>query len=163
MEHFVEAHEGEVGYYISNLDEEDITTWCETCGDRDRIIFSFDENEKKEPFRSLFKYCIRNMIFSRQKMNEQLQLFDAHLTGEIEAADEILYAIECEVECNLNIMQELLENNSLTTSQYEKIVKYTKLMLEREYNYFEKLGLIGNGVKKQKLTRLHDPGEKKSR
>ena len=153
MEHFVEGHDGEVGYYISSLDEETITAKCESCGDRDWIILSFDENDKKEPFRSLFKYCIRDLIFSRRKMNEQLKLFDAHLIGEIEAAGEILYAIECEVECNLNIMEELLEKNDLTTKQYEKIFKYTKLMLEREYNYFVKLGLLDDGERKLKLSK----------
>lgn len=40
MEHLVESHLG--GYYVSDLDPEQITAYCESCGDSDWILLSWD-------------------------------------------------------------------------------------------------------------------------
>lgn len=43
MEHLVEGHLG--GYYISNQDPEIITEYCDTCGDSDWILCSWEEGQ----------------------------------------------------------------------------------------------------------------------
>lgn len=40
MEHLVESHLG--GYYVSDLDPEQITAYCESCGDSDWILLYWD-------------------------------------------------------------------------------------------------------------------------
>ncbi|MBO4600952.1 MAG: hypothetical protein J5634_01810 [Bacilli bacterium] len=139
MEHLVRSHDG-CGHYISNNDSEIITAWCEICGDRDDILLSYDETNIKEPFRSLFRYFIRNLIFSRKKLNEQLDLFDVDIIGNDKAIDEILYIANCEIEDSKYILKELYEEKYIDEELYNKLIRYLDLMLFREFKYFDKLG-----------------------
>ena len=52
MEHLVESHLG--GYYVSSLDEEIITKYCEECGDSDWIILSWEEGQMMEALSDYF-------------------------------------------------------------------------------------------------------------
>ena len=52
MEHLVESHLG--GYYVSSLDEEIITKYCEECGDSDWIVLSWEEGQMMEALSDYF-------------------------------------------------------------------------------------------------------------
>lgn len=59
MTHLVKKHDtGE--YCLSEGDPSTLTRKCEECGDRDKIIFSFENDKKVEAFESYFSQVKKN-------------------------------------------------------------------------------------------------------
>ena len=67
MEYLVESHLG--GYYVSNLDPEVITAYCESCGDSDWILLSWEKGHMMETLIQYFselKHSTENIEKNRQ-------------------------------------------------------------------------------------------------
>lgn len=82
MEHLVESHMG--GYYVSSLDEEIITEYCEECGDSDWIILSWEEGQMMEALSDYFS----KPVTTRKVIEDELK---AGITKS-EAINNILYS-----------------------------------------------------------------------
>lgn len=84
MEHLVESHLG--GYYVSSLDEEIITKYCEECGDSDWIVLSWEEGQMMEALSDYFS----KPVTTRKVIEDELK---AGITKP-EAINNILYSYD---------------------------------------------------------------------
>ena len=110
MEHLVESHLG--GYYVSNLDSKIITAYCESCGDSDLILLSWDEGCMME---ALTKYFSK-LKYSAEYIEKSLQL---GITKR-DAIEDILYDYSSENKCIIN---NLYEEKVITEEEYKKLLE----------------------------------------
>ena len=54
LEHLVQSHLG--GHYITDGEPEFIEAYCETCGDSDEILTSWENSEKDSRVNALLRY-----------------------------------------------------------------------------------------------------------
>lgn len=145
--HFVEGHLG--GYYISNSDPEVIEEYCDECGDYDRIMFSYDEEDKKEPFKSLSKYLTKDLIFSKRKLKKALIDQEAKDIGIKRAILEIKHNIVFDIDTNKDIVISLLETNDIDKKTCDRLIAYLDKMLKKQMEYidnfdYSKMNLLEN-------------------
>lgn len=60
LTYLVEAHCG--GYYLSQDDPDDIERICETCGDCDRIVAEFDDEDPDDAAREILDYFADDVV-----------------------------------------------------------------------------------------------------
>ena len=125
MEHLVQGHIY-CGYYISNEDPELIETWCDTCGDCDRIVLSWEPENR---FGALFEYLTK-YEYSQENLIDNLFMGLSYedLVNDIDA-----YYINREY-----ILKELYEDHNFTKQEFELIKEQMEL------------------VKKEQLSRLNN-------
>ena len=109
MEHLVESHLG--GYYISDLDSDLITTYCESCGDSDYILLSWEEGHMMDTLLSYFEQITHHIdnIKSYLKFGVTKQDF----------IDKIL----CESFDNKIIIDTLYEQRNINEDEYKMLLK----------------------------------------
>lgn len=110
MEHLVESHLG--GYYVSDLDPERITAYCETCGDSDWILLSWEEGhmmEKLTEYFSELKYSIKSIEKERQ----------SGITKK-EAIESILYEYSYK---DKYIIENLYSEKVVSEDEYKQLLK----------------------------------------
>ena len=110
MEHLVESHLG--GYYVSNSDPEVITAYCESCGDSDWIILSWEEEQKMESFLQYFselKYDAEGIKNNKQDGITKKQ-----------AIERIEYEYSFE---DKNIIDALYEENVISEEEHKMLLK----------------------------------------
>jgi hypothetical protein len=110
MEHLVESHLG--GYYISDLDPEIITAYCESCGDSDWILLSWEKGNMMESLINFFselKYTADSIENDRK----------AGITKP-EAIQNILYEYS---EIDKNIIEILYEYKYISEEEYRQLLK----------------------------------------
>ena len=109
MEHLVESHLG--GYYVSSLDPNIITDYCEQCGDRDYIILSWEEENKMEIFSNYFsKFKITKEQIEKDK--------NAGITKP-EAIENILYSYQGD----RYIINNLFKEKVITEKEKDILIK----------------------------------------
>lgn len=110
MKYLVESHLG--GYYISDLDPKQITAYCETCGDSDWIVLSWEEGQMMEKLTQYFsglKYSVENIERDRQ----------AGITKE-EAIEDVLYKYSYD---DRDIIKNLYEDRIISEEEYKILLK----------------------------------------
>lgn len=115
MEHLVEGHLG--GYYISNQDPEIITEYCDTCGDSDWILCSWQEGQMIPAligFFSRIEMERKNIEGFKNEGSEKIDIIDIALS---------------EFDKNNYILLSLAEDNYLNSNEVKllkNVIKNTK-------------------------------------
>ncbi len=110
MEYLVECHLG--GYYVSDLDPEIITAYCESCGDSDWILLSWEKGHMME---ALIKY------FSEIKHSTESIEREQH---EGITKQEAIESALCEYSFeNKNIIDSLYDNKYILENEYRQLLK----------------------------------------
>ena len=110
MEHLVESHLG--GYYVSNLDPEIITAYCESCGDSDYIILSWEEGHMMENLIQFFSKIKHSKEYIEKEVN-------AGITKK-EAIESVLYEYSY---YNKDIIENLYEEKVILETEYKQLLK----------------------------------------
>ena len=108
MEYLVESHLG--GYYISDSDPDEITAYCESCGDSDSIILSWEAGYMMEAltnYISTLKYPIEDIKKDRQ----------AGITKQ-----EEIEIILSESFYDKNMIEELYEDKVILDNEYRQLL-----------------------------------------
>lgn len=109
MEYLVESHLG--GYYVSNLDPQKITEYCEQCGDSDWIILSWEEGQMIETLKEYFSYI--------KMTRETINMDRINGITKSEAIDSIQYYSEIDK----NIISILFEDKIITEEEKRELMK----------------------------------------
>lgn len=133
MEHLVEGHLG--GYYISDAEPKIITRYCESCGDSDSIILSWNEGNK---FIALFSYLTERQYRQEDLVNDLLD------GNQLEYLYEDTYYF---YDCRLSILDVLYSEQEITKREYMIIKKQLKIVKREQYNMIKNLEI-------KKLNRL---------
>ena len=133
MEHLVEGHLG--GWYISDEEPEVITRYCESCGDSDSIILSWNEGDK---FIALFSYLTARRFRQEDLINDVLDGVNLEYLY-----DDIYYFYDCH-RCLLEVLH---DDQALTKKEYMIIKKQIRIVKKEQYNMIKNLEM-------KKLNRL---------
>lgn len=109
MEYLVESHMG--GYYVSDMDPEIITQYCESCGDSDWILLSWEKGNMME---SLIKF------FSELKMD--IEEIENDIASGISKPDEIEDVL-FKYEQDKYIISSLFEKGTISDIEKTKLMK----------------------------------------
>lgn len=154
-EHFVKGHLG--GYYLSHMDEETIEEYCEECGDSDTVLFTFDDEDKSEPYSSLVYYFMKDLVLSREKLEEKLYAYDAYDKGLKQAINDIKCDIVYQIDETKDIFKFLLENKDIDEKTYNRLIKKFNKLLSKQFSFIKtfdystiELKNYDNKIKKRK-------------
>ena len=126
MEYLVECHMG--GHYVSSDDPEVIEEYCEQCGDHDRIILSWKENEKMD---TLLKYFFNIKMSSEQLENEKMD--------SIETEEELVDYLTWEYEEDINLINELADDVAITREEQLKLLKQVKKCQRKQFELLKSI------------------------
>ena len=130
LEHLVEGHLG--GYYISDGDPEFIEMYCETCGDSDSIVASWNQFEENGRLNGLLKYFTMDVLNNREDIDCKV---DEYNEGPVEVEDiipSILNDIEYNDDYACSILTSLYEDHEIREDEYRKIMKILDFEEERQ-------------------------------
>ena len=130
-EYLVEGHLG--GYYISNSDPEIIEAYCETCGDSDRILTSWDYEVDNARLNALLSYFLENVINDREALKKKIESFYHYTTDLSEIIDELLYYIEFDTEGICNVVTALYEDKEIDEIEKDKIITISNMEKDRQF------------------------------
>lgn len=141
LEHLVEGHVNG-SYYVSNRDPKVIEAYCETCGDSDEILTSWNPDEKNARLNALLKLLMADNLNTREDIyNSALQnSFICQWYG-----NDIITSLLNDVEDNndkvFDIASSLLENKIITEKEFDVIMHISDSEKDRQIKmikYFEK-------------------------
>ena len=131
LEHLVEGHLG--GYYISDGDPEFIEMYCETCGDSDTIVASWNQFEENGRLNDLLKYFMMDVLNSREDIDRKVDEYYDDTSIEIE---DIIPSIINDIEYNSDevstIVSDLYEYHEISEEEYNKIMRISNFEEERQ-------------------------------
>ena len=110
MEYLVESHLG--GYYVSDLNPKVITSYCESCGDSDWILLSWEKGHMME---ALIQY-FSGLKHSTKSIEKDRQ---AGITKQ-EAIESVLYEYSSD---NKSIIETLYEERIISEDEYKQLLK----------------------------------------
>ena len=150
--HFVESHLE--GYYFSSQDEEFIEEYCEECGDNDRVLFTYDDEDKDEPVKSLINYFTLNKIKSKEDLERVLTGYDANKTGIGETIGTIKMDMLYDLDNNKYIIASLLEYNEISEEEYQKIINALDVSFVNQMAFlncfdYKSLDMVKNKTRKR--------------
>jgi len=134
-EHFVESHLG--GYYFSKGDREIIEDYREECGDSDSVLFTYDDEDKSEPYSSLVYYFMKDLVLSREKLEEKLYAYDAYGRGLKEALKDIKCDIVYNIDETKDIFKFLLDNKDIDQKTYNRLIKKFNKLLGKQFSFID--------------------------
>ena len=136
MEHLVEGHLG--SYYISDNDPEFIEQYCETCGDSDTILTSWNPEEENARVNALLRYFMANNMNTKEDIYNKVSFFSEWFN------DDIIISLLNEIEDNnenvFNIVFSLYKNKNITEKEFDTIIHISNFEEERQrkmVKYFE--------------------------
>lgn len=134
MEHLVESHLG--GYYVSSCDPEMIESYCEECGDHDRIIISSDDGEM---FNALIEY------FSDIKMPiEQLN------KNNFDSKEELIDILTWRYDVDRCLICDLENGKDISPEEKTKLLKQVTLSQKKQFELVKKV-YYPNGFVRRKI------------
>lgn len=141
MEHLVEGHVNG-NYYISNSDPKLIETYCETCGDSDTILTSWNPEEKNARLNALLRFFIADILNTKEDISNSVSQngFMWQWDGN-DIVTSLLNDIEYNNEKVFNIVFSLFENKIITEKEFDIIMHISDFEKERQIKmvkYFEK-------------------------
>jgi len=122
MEYLVESHLG--GYYISDSDIVKIVSFCKNCGDRDRIILSWEKGKKMEALSSYFSRC--------KKSKKEIDADYENGLSKDELVDYLIYQYECDI----YLINDLFENGMLNKVEQIKLLKQVSNSQKKQFKIF---------------------------
>ena len=155
MEHLVESHMG--SYYISDSDPEFIEMYCETCGDYDSIVASWNPEEEKGRLNGLLSYFMMDVLNNREDINRKIDEYDE---GPIEVEDiipSIINDIEYNSDLVSSIVYDLFEYHDISDEEYRKIIQVSDFEEDRQIKmikHFEKEMIVKDDRGKVKIKRI---------
>ena len=138
--HFVERHSG--GFYFSSESPDIIEECGEDCGNGDNIIFTYDEEDIKEPFKSLSEYFSRNLVFTRDKLIEKLNACHMDQIGVYAAIVEVECNAIYDIDTNKDILKSLLNEKKITKEMHDELVKVLNEKLEKQLEFMRNMDKI---------------------
>ena len=129
MEHLVMSHLG--GHYISDADPEFIEAYCETCGDSDCIVASWNPEEENGRINGLLRYLMGNVLNNREDIDRKVEEY----TGLIDIEDlipSLLNDIEYDSDEVFTIVSYLLTDREISDEEYNRIMHASKFQEERQ-------------------------------
>lgn len=140
MEHLVEGHESG-NYYISNDDPKLIEAYCETCGDSDTILTSWNPEEKNARVNALLRFFMADVlntkkdIYNRVSLNSFMWQWDGN-----DIVISLLDDIEDNSEKVFDLAFSLFENKFITEKEFDVIMHIFNFEEDRQIKmvkYFE--------------------------
>lgn len=129
-EHLVQSHLG--GYYISDMEPEIIERYCETCGDYDCIMTSWNEFEENARLNALLKYFMSNSLNTKKDLDRSYYEYsDCSLTSK-EIINNIIDDIKYSSEEINNIITALFDDHDINEEEYKRISYVSKINGERQ-------------------------------
>ena len=127
-EYLVMSHLG--GYYISSSEPEFIEAYCETCGDRDQIVASWDSEVKNAKVNALSDYFAYESIKSKENL-EELITYENEISKVDIIEDIIDYTISNSYSNEENIKY-LYEDGNLSDLEFKELLKRNKEDLKNQ-------------------------------
>ena len=132
IEYLVEGHVYG-NHYISSDDPEKIQEYCETCNDNDIILASWSTAEKNGRVKGLLRFFLKYNLKKRKDLEDKFEMYCGDF--DIEPEDiipDILDDIDIDFDKIIGILEELLENNNITRSEYHLIVNIASKERDRQ-------------------------------
>ena len=145
--HFVQGMFGNL--YFSSLDKEEIEEYNEDLGDYAQVLFTFDEDDKDEPFKSLATYFSSDFFFSKKKLTERLKSFNLNEITLKGAIKQIKQDIVFDTDNNKDIARFLLENQEIDKKTCDKLIKYLNKMLKKQLEFIDNFDYFTLDLKKE--------------
>ena len=143
MEHLVEGHLG--GYYISDDDPEIIESYCEQCGDSDRIILSWEKGNKME---TLFDYFM-DIKMTKEKIENNLLNNDDK--------EELIDYLKYQYDCDRYIINELKYNDLITNEERLLLLKQVSLSQKKQFEILREINFDTKKINKnKKLIKINE-------
>lgn len=136
LEHLVHSHLG--GYYISNGDPEFIEQYCETCGDSDYILTSWNSEEENARLNALLKCFINNNLSTKEDLDKKVEEYDECFEDKKEIIPAIIYDIKYDNEETKNIVTSLYEGHDISEEEYNKVIRISNFNETRQLNMIKK-------------------------
>ena len=133
--HFVENHSG--GYYFSTNDREAIEDVGEDFGNGDNILFTFEEEDMEEPFKSFAEYLTRNLFFTREGFLEKMESCLVEHVGVYAAVTEVTCNAIYEVDTNKDMLNSLLEEGLIDKELHDKLIDYLNDRLQKQLDFIK--------------------------
>lgn len=130
MEHLVESHLG--GYYITNMDPDIIESYCEECGDHDRILISWEEDMSENALKDYFS----ELKMSAESIKEQYRF------GSIEK--EIIERITYLYNADRELIQALFKDEYISEEEEISLLKCVTISEKKQLEVFKTVKKEGN-------------------
>ena len=130
LEHLVRSHMG--GYYISDGDPEFIEAYCETCGDYDMILTSWNTLEDSARLNALLRYFVGNSINNREELENKVIEYDDYCEDKSDIIEYIINDIKFNEEETDSIISSLHDDHDISDEEYEKIIRLSKFNSDRQ-------------------------------
>lgn len=128
-EYLVISHLG--GYYISSSEPEFIEAYCETCGDSDQIVASWNSEVKNAKVNALSDYFTCESIKSKEKLEELITGYEDEIPKGNIIEDIIDYTISNSYS-NEEIIKYLYEDGNLSDLELKALLKKNKEDLKNQ-------------------------------
>lgn len=130
QEHLVQSHLG--GHYISCGDPEFIEAYCETCGDYDMILTSWDDEEENARLNALLRYFINSRLNTKKDLDEKVEEYDGYCEDKKDIIMNIIDDIEFDAEETNSIVNYLYEDKSISEDELNRILQISNFNKERQ-------------------------------
>ena len=126
MEYLVESHMG--GHYVSNCDPEIIESYCEQCGDYDRIILSCEDGKIFDTLLEYFSYV--------KKPVEQLEMDKNKLDL---MKDELIDSLTWSYDEDRYLISELTEYGIITLDEKKALLKQVTNAQKKQFEILKSI------------------------
>ena len=130
LEHLVQSHLG--GYYISCGDPEFIEAYCDTCGDYDVILTSWNEDEENARLNALLSYFINSDLNTKKDLEEKIVEYKDYVLDEGEIIPTIIEDINFNDEETSSIINGLYEYHEISEEEKDKIIEISNFNAKRQ-------------------------------
>ncbi len=141
LEHLVKEHEND-SYYISNKDPKFIEAYCETCGDSDTILASWNPLEKNAKLNALLRFLMERIINTREDIyNRAIEYEHYSRWYQEDIVSLLLFDISMNADNIYNMVSDLLDHNAITKNEFDAIMNISNFEEDRQIKmikYFEK-------------------------
>lgn len=149
--HFVENADKK--FYFSHLKREEIEKYDDDLASAETIIFSYNDEDKDEPFKSLSKYLTKNLFYEKETLLRKMECYHPEALGVYSAIAEVVGDVIVDIETSKIILNELLEERQINKELYNELIKYLDANLKKQFKFidsFSYTSLVSSIEKKRK-------------
>ena len=133
--HFVESIDEK--FYFSHLKREEIEKYDDDLASTETIIFSYNDEDRDEPFKSLSKYLTKNLFYEEETLVRKMEYYHPEALGVYSAIAEVVGAVILDIENNKIILNELLEERQINKELHDKLIKYLDDSLKKQFKFID--------------------------
>ena len=133
--HFVEKADEK--FYFSHLKREEIEKYDDDLASTETIIFSYNDEDRDEPFKSLSKYLTKNLFYEEETLVRKMEYYHPEALGVYSAIAEVVGAVILDIENNKIILNELLEERQINKELHDKLIKYLDDSLKKQFKFID--------------------------